>query len=513
MQVVARYSEVDYEAIDGHRRVLDERGKVLWGWWRKDFEDPQSDLVSRIRQTTESGRPVELGLVNRKTDEYYISRIIGVSNALEVEGSPLVPEGIRTGPVAEVVDVYFLIDTIETTSRGEWVQRFAEPPEIQATLYEVIHENGSKSLIPRRTWNFNPKDVDGDAFLHLTDLHFGTHHAFSIGDRRVGAEVRRVALVQRIVEAVKLSGRNIGAVVCSGDVTSRHESAGFCHAARFFRDLTRELGLRMSDVILVPGNHDFRVLVEGAKPTSDYSHENSYRRFAFGLANDKELCTNEAPCQSECPAYADRDWPRSETYVDDLEALHVLRWFAGSSAAVVTSFLTLNSARLRVGSVKEYGYVGVHRFQRMVQLAAQQRYDSAEHYRIAVMHHHLLPVQHLDVPTEGTPVSLTVDAAEVRQTLGVNGTHLVLHGHKHLPFFDPGSLPAVWDRDSLACWKGQMAICAAGSAGAGPSHMSGIFRHNAVSIIGVSRESLGIEMIGYNEDLGVFQFGEFHVRP
>jgi len=143
-------------------------------------------------------------------------------------------------------------------------------------------------------------------------------------------------------------------------------------------------------------------------PTADYSHERDFRRFMENFYSVPKI---------------------------DLERLQRFTTPAGWDI----TFVALNSARLRRIDIKEYGYVGRHRYEDMLNYATRflgTRPSMADkRMLISVLHHHLAPVPQRELLPPAGPVSLTVDAAELLTAFQAAGVQLVLHGHQHLPFY------------------------------------------------------------------------------
>ncbi len=90
----------------------------------------------------------------------------------------------------------------------------------------------------------------------------------------------------------------------------------------------------------------------------------------------------------------------------------------------------LNSCRITATRWTEYGYVnkgGTGELEKLPKIPVKR-----PTYRLAALHHHLVPVDRVETPT-GDGVSLTLNAVEVLDAAQVAGVHIVVHGHQHVP--------------------------------------------------------------------------------
>jgi 3',5'-cyclic AMP phosphodiesterase CpdA len=233
--------------------------------------------------------------------------------------------------------------------------------------------------------------------LHLSDLHFGTDHYFKEGD---GETLRSV-----LVRDVKGLGVKPDCVVISGDLTTHGEPDGLTQAARFVRHLSGDLGVPVASFVIVPGNHDVQwPAIEERKKTPHKARDlalaglESYKKGVveelFPRVRDEFLTTY---------------WTDQGLFVLGLNSCH----FEGADHAGV-------------------GYVDPEQLKR----ARDDLGDKWEHCatRIAVLHHHLVPVTHTNMRPDPADRSLTLNAPDILSWLASNGFNVVLHGHQHQPF-------------------------------------------------------------------------------
>lgn len=234
--------------------------------------------------------------------------------------------------------------------------------------------------------------------LHLSDLHFGTDH-----DPVLSSVDALATIVAKDLRELRLSP---DCVVVSGDLTTQCQPAGLAAAREFMDDLRQKLpqGLDRTAFLVVPGNHEINWTK--IKAASDLGHPakriredgfSDYRGFFaefYGRVDD-DLFT--------------RSWSDGRTFV-----------------------LGLNSCVVDGPDHPGVGYVAPEQLER----ARAKWEDDWKRCvaRIAVLHHHLLPVTWTGTSTEAQDTSLTVNARRVMNWLSENGFQIALHGHQHQPF-------------------------------------------------------------------------------
>jgi 3',5'-cyclic AMP phosphodiesterase CpdA len=119
--------------------------------------------------------------------------------------------------------------------------------------------------------------------LHVSDLHFGADHGFSLdrGTEGVSLDLRPLGdiIFERVSRELQV---RIGVAVVSGDLITRGDANAYVHARIFLEHLLARLELGAQHCVIVPGNHDLWTMgVE--HPTRDYRHERSYRDFVDGF--------------------------------------------------------------------------------------------------------------------------------------------------------------------------------------------------------------------------------------
>ena len=182
----------------------------------------------------------------------------------------------------------------------------------------------------------------------------------------------------------KINKENIDAIIISGDFTSnikdergktRHE-IGFKEASLFIKGLIDGLKIPLQNVIIVPGNHDMdweeAPYYIGEAHKSDVNYRNFYTTLFLKEPN---------------------------------EYLSMTLFDKNPNVGIIG----LNSCLLCRGKEKSWaGYVGDSQFNFTLNELTRKG-CTLESVRIAVLHHHLVPVAYVeDVPAENKHLSLTL---------------------------------------------------------------------------------------------------------
>jgi 3',5'-cyclic AMP phosphodiesterase CpdA len=308
--------------------------------------------------------------------------------------------------------------------------------------------------------------------LHLSDVHFGPHCQFVSPDTRQPLLAANLAAAKLLELVTKIhSTPNISAVVISGDLSWQNRKEEFAIAAQFVQEISSALGVPRGNFVTIPGNHDIRWSEGTTQGASGFKFlirelaEKEYRMFyksTFGL--DPNL------------------------FLTDVKVFHDER----------IAIVGLNSCRLHSKRDAGLGYVGSDQIEVVIRaLRADPIYAKAEDefIKIAVLHHHLLPMQDLDLgeldkPPADRKLTLTIDASNVLEQLMADNFALVLHGHQHLPFcaierrLRVGTVGASFP--TLA--DARIGVWAAGSYAVSPPHAT----HNHLQIIDIERSKVVI---------------------
>lgn len=292
--------------------------------------------------------------------------------------------------------------------------------------------------------------------LHLSDLHLvGSSKSPPVGEHKASLVpspqrdthhelMRRTlkGLAQRLIG----EGRRLDAVVMTGDIANQNDAGGYTA----FLELLEALGdLRPepSHVVVSPGNHD---VARGLRPGDPARYEPFVTiirgaGFVTPLLSgiDNSVPTGEAdrahilrvsgleivPIDTSAYAQVEIDVGLNDAAWD--AALNVVDKIAGDKGVKALRKLRIVDA----ARIAEEQLEAVHRMLTETRPAfSPGRHASqnviANPFRIAVLHHHLLPVS---VKEEVKGFESITNLGLVRQFLRENNFAMVLHGHKHAP--------------------------------------------------------------------------------
>ena len=285
--------------------------------------------------------------------------------------------------------------------------------------------------------------------VHLSDLHFGpSSHRFG---SQTAAARDRAAAGPSLLDSLKADLAAVLSreppetsapvlIAVTGDLTHEAKPDQFHEAARFISDLETFLEDRSARTVIVPGNHD----VMWEEPDMD-DRLSAWRGFAQNRLHRDVVGLPEHPY-----ALVHTDYATS----------HGTIVAAINSAAFVEKVKDtkdLNDPKLKQnqGLISPDGIDDLDR-----QLSFLPRDNSL--LRIALVHHHPILIPDLVEPERAYDAIL--DSGDLLKTLRQYGFHLILHGHKHLPF--------NFSEDSRAAYSTQqpreqrpILVVAGGSAG------------------------------------------------
>lgn len=477
--LILRFSDFGHPTIALHDEVLEQHGEVWWGWWRKSHEPQRLDVLKAVK-----GRlPQTFGLIDRRAEKFYRARCLEMRIASEDERIPtpdhgLTPDYYNDRPKA----AWFRFSEIKEISEEEWnglFKDFGEPETDVSLLW--IDEDEAKPAGPEFEVPVYEATMSAASILHISDLHYGDDHGFP---QTGGAE--HPTMREIIRDAVREGGKQVGLLVISGDMTTQSDLHILSTIAREeIEGLAEDLGLPMDNVVVVPGNHDIKLLE--ADPES-FAHELGYRIFLDELFG-KDSREPEAVFAFEAP---------------DGHRLNVA---------------TLNSVRpSKEKETKEYGYVGVrskHVLQKLADLHGgdnSAKLASKGVLNMVVLHHHLFSGSLQTAPPEKRPVSVTLDAGRIVVQAQKAAVHVALHGHEHIPLL--GAV-ARHPLDTAVSWDGYrrpLHVIGAGSAGAKSSRLSKPMRDNTFGVYTPTNNGLEVTMDRFNQDAPPCRFLETTVE-
>ncbi len=444
-----RDHEKEIDTIEVHKKLIHEVGYAWWGWWKKESEPDRPDEIAELHSRAQQV-PLVVGLFDPSTDRYFFSKVaafVQTNGAPEVSGAPSYYADNKK------IGTWLKLLSIEVTTLDQFAQRFGEVPVGEHTFFPVS-PSGSK---PRPALTDYVR-LASNYVVHISDLHFGGDHGFPL-KKEVGTD----SVINRLRDDLnEICGGSPGLVVVSGDLTTKGDANALqVEGLNFLNALHSELRVPKESILVIPGNHDFRLT--DYEPT-DFSHERPFNlmlREFYGTYDPNER----------------------------------FRRFSFPSGHHV-EFLLINSVRLRKKEEANYGYVEWSLYER--RLKARRKDDGAT--RIAVLHHHLISIPREELLDKEYPhagISTTLDSGAVIEGLQAHGFRLALHGHQHVPGVAHISRGVISGGDA-AIPRPDLAILSAGSAGAKGTRLADAMRDNSYNVLQFLPDEVQIEARRFN---------------
>ena len=245
--------------------------------------------------------------------------------------------------------------------------------------------------------------------IHLSDIHFGSHHRFvpprtPDGDR--GSREGYPKLLEKLLEDLHEPDPNCPVLVCiTGDITTTASYDEFEEAEEFFNQLATStvLGRKQAKttIFVVPGNHD--VNYKTKKLGERWQQWTEFYNRLYGTTYKRE-----------------EPWSFAEVYD-----------FSNDLGLIV---LTLNSCiEVEKDTPDErrgqLDFRQLDKIKKLLDSIPKASLESA--IRIALIHHHPVLIPALVKGDRGYDAVLRSD--RLLSILHQFGFHLLLHGHKHYP--------------------------------------------------------------------------------
>jgi len=392
----------------------------------------------------------------------------GYAKVIELVGPALA--NASTWDVLSLGEAYLLTsnfpDAFEAfslaTRREDFSQEMKDSVLAQLALLERFelsteHAHRVRSILRGES----AQKLPGLIIIHLSDVHFGRKpsggtegemHRF----RTKGALHNNTPLADHILkecERERTANHRI-IVVISGDIAYQATKDEYDQAFEFVERLRQGLDLPRHHVILVPGNHDVNWRLSAHDSSTRFDDFLKFARKVFG---GTELLKGLYPYLTW-----DFDVESKRPEPKEILSVHVLK-----EHGIV--FIGFNSCVVEDHNL-HFGAIGAAQ----LNLAADalQKVDPSW-LRIAVMHHHVLPLDSM-LPRQGDGTSMdgTIvhDYGIVEHRLHQLGFDMLLHGHKHEPGVRISKLVSAYDDTNWSQSK-SIIVCGAGSAGVEESEL------------------------------------------
>lgn len=491
--VILRFRDLnvaDGETVARHRDRIATRGATWWGWWAAGSERLADDQLRALAKLARDGLTVLLfdsGLFPGRlfaaqcaeirwdelhepipspelalTPDYYADRnCLAWLKFTSIEDADA--KAIRKFTYVDVPAFFADPETRYEVFDGKRVSSFKELYYQRRTMWFVRRAAAADSdhevlLIGRDV--VEPRDFP-DTFidtprtrvLWLSDLHFDNrgHHAFPLAKSPnkdpLGAALER--------EVSRWGEKEFAGLIVSGDLTWRGAADEFDLAENFLRQISDWAGFRAEAqrIGVVPGNHDIGFSAHPEDPMAEVTVAPGEAREAYSAF------------------YANVFHRRPNEFLSSGR-----RFLLGRSIPVEIAFL--NSSLLEqvpeAGPAKAADGRPSYRFQGQGFVGEEQLADAAQQLgwgtvrpgrtiRIAVLHHHLIPVSYSEPAAYGANYSTVLDSGRLTRWLVENRVAIVLHGHQHEPFLARQSRP-IDASDDTAGWH-SFYILGMGSSG------------------------------------------------
>lgn len=284
----------------------------------------------------------------------------------------------------------------------------------------------------------------GPLFLHVTDAHLAPGNGADQGFREADIKTDLPGISKRtrkdvfaetlrdLARRLAHDGRKLHGVIVSGDAS--HQGAP--NGASLLRDvLTNELGIQRDKIVVVPGNHD---VARGTTPGS----ADRYKEFVAAWR------AAPTPCVTPLLDGIEHEISNALTPSDPSHLLldQDERWAVIPINSANWCQITKNISdplRAHLNDLKDVPKTEplARELERLLHVDAarvsHQQLDGLAHLleglpshtlKIAVLHHHLLPVSTEEELKEFADI---VNLGLLRQFLRQHNVRVVIHGHKH----------------------------------------------------------------------------------
>jgi 3',5'-cyclic AMP phosphodiesterase CpdA len=495
------------ETIKQHKSIIADKGFVWWGWWNKAGETIPDDTFRYLKRKAgseslsvyllDSGQKkiYEAKCSNIKwntshtphaspdsdsTPEYYREqKYLTWFKFTEISEEPCEEsilgkltyfrvDNFFEDQRSKYIDFYgkrvFSIDELVQQNRSIWFIRDFE----EGDLINEIKLLSNRKIKPS---HFTEEYIQCSSqnLLWVSDLHYSRdYHGFPLE-----GTVIRNKLGLRIEDALKNNEyNNIGGVIVSGDITWKATKEEFKLAESFFAWAKSWGDIDNYQFAICSGNHDIA-----------FSADPSEKGAEITKASDEA-------CAAYGDFYEDLFYQKPNIYLSSGR-----KFLLGN--AIPVEIVCLNSSFLaqEKGLFQGHGFLG----QPQLNDAAEQMNWKPDSdplaFRIAVLHHHLLPVTFREIPETGRQYSVVLDAEAFSQWLVKYRIRLVLHGHMHNPFVSRVVKPISIDSPNKHWFE--YYVLGMGSSGVKIEHL-GESRKNTIGILKFKKNK--VEVIYYQID-------------
>ncbi|WFC12681.1 metallophosphoesterase [Aeromonas salmonicida] len=440
--------------IQLHNEVIEKHGFVWWGWWGKHGETPPVTALANIRK----GHYIYF--FDTGTNQFYKATYEGCEhehgNSIKTLDDERTPSYYSETPLKLWLKLTKITQINTRDIIGNYsYQKLPDLYEDGEDSYEdffdkVIFSEKELRNQERTIWNIRPKQsgdeqheilltqkekysyedfptsyvtCSGTKVLWLSDIHFCPDtldkHAFP--QESQGVKKTLFQAIDALLDRLAAEDNNrIEAIIVSGDFTYTAESEQFKHAEKLLRNICAKRSINMYFTGITPGNHDFGF----------YNPEADKDVYEIPLEAGQELSS---------VIYARRA-PYTDFYKNLFGKECENKFFAIGRRFIFglcqpVEFVFINSTHIQQHgrSYQGHAFIGDEQLTLLKDKMGwnHPRGKPKQVIRIAVMHHHLLPVSYTDTPCFNGSYSTILDGERLAKWLAEHEVEYLLHGHMH----------------------------------------------------------------------------------
>ena len=390
LPVVMKFSDRNMSSasegtIREHCKVIEIAGHCWWAWWRSTAPADQIPYhIEALSQLTASG-PVEIGLFNSSLQRAYVAQVAEVRTengnsfmSPEPDHTPLYyrdqeyPAWLKLTGIQQIDGSNVMRNEStplrETAQIDELKKRFRE-----FTAYGLgIHWLNS----PEDLQVLKLVEMDKRYMLHLSDLHFGSHHQWHCKSHPKQSGITLLQGIKHSLSEIQVDPKEIGPIVVSGDLIDQGPDKGdFTEPVDFLSALFELTGNGPNSLVVTPGNHDVR----------RYQAKNQEEA---PKTDDSPLTDRQKSAETEY-----RKFLKSIFYEDP--GISLVRRFKLPENEIM--ILQADSTALREQRVSEFGWFGTEPLKHLMTMkSAHDKAGAVNPLSFMVFHHHLLSSVEID---------------------------------------------------------------------------------------------------------------------
>lgn len=112
-RIILRFRELtpDVDTIKAHLTILDRKGSVWWGWWKKEAEPSHEDELRALETNVSRRTPISAWLIDTSAERLHLAKVIEVKTRLSSNETNNVPAYYRKN--VDAIPAWFRLSKIE----------------------------------------------------------------------------------------------------------------------------------------------------------------------------------------------------------------------------------------------------------------------------------------------------------------------------------------------------------------------------------------------------------------